>query len=296
MGKERYYYPLKIHELFTHDVHNAKVIKITFILCQIQITKQKEHAWFWRWRDEDDGNAVSRSFSLCSLLWSPVLSVSLLAMFSLLVFFAPSIPAFLFVCSISSGILLLSCTCVFVPSFSCLSSHLVPSMFVFVLSFIFQFFLSVSWFSIFIFILPSPTGMLCFWCSSCWRWRPGVKASLLVILEVDFRLRRRTPRVYRLLLLLPVGGWHSTLIWLMRNGIMVAPVVSDRATLVLFLLGNWSNVTMVYGLMQSLVGAPAMGWGEMEQCRLRRGGIGHREKKLRPSVMAQWPIMDLSWR
>jgi hypothetical protein len=45
---------------------------------------------------------------LCSLFWSHVLSVSLLAMFSLLVFFAPSVPAFSFVCSVSSGILLSS--------------------------------------------------------------------------------------------------------------------------------------------------------------------------------------------
>jgi len=292
MRKERYYHPLRILELFTHDVHNAKVIKIVFALCQIQITKQKEHAWFWRWRDKDDGNAVSRSFSLCSLFWSPILFVSLLAMFSLLVFFAPSVPVFLFVFSVSSGILLSSCTCVFVPSLPCLSSHLVPSVFVSVLSFIFQFVLSVSWFSVFFW--PSP-GMLCFWCSSCWRWRPGVRASLLVILEVDFRLRRRTIKVYRLLLL-PVGGWRSTLLWLMRNGIMVASMVSDRATLVLFLLGDWSTMTMVYGLMQSLVGAPAMGRREMEQCRLRRGGTGHGEKKLWPSVMAQWPIMVLGWR
>ena len=90
---------------------------------------------------------------LCSLFWSPVLSVSLLAMFSLLVFFAPSVPAFSFVCSVSSGILLSSCTCVFIPSLSCLSSHLVPYVFVSFLSFIFQFVLSVSWFSVFFFCL-----------------------------------------------------------------------------------------------------------------------------------------------
>jgi hypothetical protein len=79
------------------------------------------------------------------------------------------------------------------------------------------------------FFLPS-LGMLCFWSSSCWRWRLSVRASLLVILKADFRLRRRTLRVYRLLLL-PVGGWRSTLLWLMRNGIMVTPVVSDRQPL-----------------------------------------------------------------
>ena len=86
---------------------------------------------------------------LCSLFWSPVLSVSLLAMFSLLVFFAPSVPAFSFVCSVSSGILLSSCTCVFIPSLSCLSSHLVPYVFVSFLSFVFQFVLLFSWFSSF---------------------------------------------------------------------------------------------------------------------------------------------------
>jgi hypothetical protein len=101
-------------------------------------------------------------------------------------------------------------------------------VFVSFLSFVFQFVLSVSWFSVF-FFLPS-LGMLCFWSSSCWRWRLSVRASLLVILKADFRLRRRTLRVYRLLLL-PVGGWRSTLLWLMRNGIMVTPVVSDRQPL-----------------------------------------------------------------
>ncbi|KAG6756171.1 hypothetical protein POTOM_039596 [Populus tomentosa] len=76
----------------------------------------------------------------------------------------------------------------------------------------------------------------------------SVRASLLVILEADFQLRRRTLRVYRLLLLL-VGGWRSALLWLMRNGIIAAPV--------------------------SLVGAAAIGRREMEQHRLRRGGTGH---------------------
>ena len=49
--------------------------------------------------------------------------------------------------SVSFSILLSSCTCVFVPSLSCLSSPLVLSVFVSVLSFVFQFVLSVSSFS-----------------------------------------------------------------------------------------------------------------------------------------------------
>ena len=214
---------------------------------------------------------------LCSLFWSFSLPLSLYFcsfVLSPLVFFCRPVPVFLFLLfRVYLLIWFLLCLFLFCLSSFSLSSRFPGSLF---------------------FFWPSP-GMLCFWCSSCWRWRHGVRASLLVILEVDFRLRRRTIKVYRLLLL-PVGGWRSTLLWLMRNGIMVASMVSDRATLVLFLLGDWSTMTMVYGLMQSLVGAPAMGRREMEQCRLRRGGTGHGEKKLWPSVMAQWPIMVLGWR
>jgi hypothetical protein len=98
--------------------------------------------------------------------------------------------------------------------------------------------------------------------------------SLLVILKVGVRLRRRTlAGVYGLLLLL-VGGWRSALLWL-KKGIMVALVVSDRETLMVFLLGGWSTVTMVYGLVQLLVGADATGRRQMEQSWLRHGGTSH---------------------
>jgi len=52
-------------------------------------------------------------------------------------------------------------------------------------------------------------------------------------------------------------------------------VVSDRETLMVFLLGGWSTVTMVYGLVQLLVGAAATGRRQMEQSRLRHGGTSH---------------------
>jgi len=71
---------------------------------------------------------------LCSLFCSP---------------FAPFVPVFLSVCYVPSGILLSSYTWVFIPSLPCLSSPLVPSVFVSILSFVFQFILSFSWFSSF---------------------------------------------------------------------------------------------------------------------------------------------------
>jgi hypothetical protein len=77
----------------SHDAHH----QITFAQCQIQITKQNKRAWFSRRRVENDSNAVCHSLPLCSLFWSPVLSVSLLAMFSLLFSFCSLCPC-VFVC------------------------------------------------------------------------------------------------------------------------------------------------------------------------------------------------------
>lgn len=116
---------------------------------------------------------------------------------------------------------------------------------------------------------------LWFWCNCYWRWRPiYIRASLLVILKVSVQLKRRTlAGVYGLLLLL-VEGWRSALVWL-RKGIMVALVVIDWETLMVFLLGGWSTVAMVYGLVQLLVGATAIGRREMERSRLRHGGTSH---------------------
>jgi hypothetical protein len=214
---------------------------------------------------------------LCSLFWSP---------------FAPFVPVFLSVCFVPSGILLSSYTWVIIPSLPCLSSPLVPSVFVSILSFVFQFVLLFSWFSSFfcgLLLECSVFGAVAVEDGDLCKGVPAIGWRLIFSWGDELskftgcyccRLEAGVQLCY---------GWWGMVLWLRLWWVIGQPL--------------WYSCWLTDLPWQWFMDwcshlVELLPWGEesWSSANWDVEELATVEKKLRPSVMDQWSVMVLGWR
>lgn len=254
--------------------------------------KEKKRAWFSRRRVENDSNVVCRSLALCSLFWSPVLSVSLLAMFSLLVSFRSLCPC-VFVrlfCPLwySSVVLYLSYHSFSSVSIFSSSSFCVCFYFVFRLS-VCQF---ISWFSSFfcgLLLECSVFGAVAVEDGDLCKGVPAIGWRLIFSWGDELskftgcyccRLEAGVQLCY---------GWWGMVLWLHLWWVTGQPLC--YSCWVTDLPWQWF-MDWCSHLVELLP------WGEesWSSANWDVEELATVEKKLRPSVMDQWSVMVLGWR